>query len=196
MESQGIWPVVLREGDLTLRPLRLRDRRSWDQVRMVNREWLSPWEATQPTCGGEEFPRKLPTFVEMVMQHRREGRTLRTISLAIWVREDGKDRFVGQITLGGLVFGALRGAHVGYWIDAKFAGRGITTRAVNLLTIFGFQRLDLHRIEINLRPENIASKRVAEKCGYTFESSRPKFLHIDGQWRDHLSYVKVNDRIR
>jgi ribosomal-protein-alanine N-acetyltransferase len=117
MESQGIWPVVLREGDLTLRPLRLRDRRSWDQVRMLNREWLSPWEATQPTCGAEEFQRKLPTFVEMVMQHRREGRTLRTISLAIWVRDDGKDRFVGQITLGGLVFGALRGAHVGYWID-------------------------------------------------------------------------------
>ena len=113
----------------------------------------------------------------------------------MWFAADGKENFIGQITLGGIIFGALRGAHIGYWIDQRFANRGLTSRAVNMLTDFAFNNLKLHRIEINIRPENEASKKVAEKCGYEFESLRPKFLHIDGAWRDHLSYVKVNQNI-
>ena len=56
--------------------------------------------------------------------------------------------------------------------------------------------LGLHRIEINIRPENAASIRVAEKAGYTFESDRPVFLHIAGAWRDHKSFVKINDLVK
>lgn len=190
-----IWPVLLREGDLLLRPLRLRDRKRWDDVRAANREWLSPWEASKPVVAGHEESRELPSFFEMVAQHRRDGRQARSFSLAIWIKESGSERFIGQITLGGVVFGALRGAHIGYWIDSRYANRGITSRAVNLVTGFAFEALGIHRIEINLRPENAASKRVAEKCGYTFESVRPRFLHIDGAWRDHLTYVKENPRV-
>jgi len=190
------WPIILRDGELTLRPLRFRDRKRWDEVRRANREWLSPWEATKPVILGEPSDRALPTYYEMVTQHRREGRQLRSISLGIWFTEGGKSNFVGQITLGGIVFGALRGAHIGYWIDSRFANKGITTRSVNLVTQYAFEGLALHRIEINLRPENLASKKVAEKCGYTFEGLRPRFLHIDGKWRDHLSFYKENPAIQ
>lgn len=199
MNSMASWPVILRKEELTLRPLRLRDKKKWDEVRGANREWLSPWEATKPagTDGlASEESGGLPTFYEMVLQHRREGRSGRSISLGIWLDDRSAVQLVGQITLGGIVFGALRGAHVGYWIDSRFANQGITTKAVNLITSFAFDELDLHRIEVNMRPENAASKRVAEKCGYVFESLRPRFLHIDGQWRDHLSFVKENDRIK
>lgn len=190
------WPVTLQEGDLILRPLRLRDRKLWDEVRAANREWLAPWEATRPVVPGETDNRDLPSFFEMVAQHRREGRNGRSFSLAIWLKDGKAERFVGQITLGGVVFGALRGAHIGYWIDSRFANRGLTSRAVNLVTGFAFEALGIHRIEINLRPENAASKRVAEKCGYTFESIRPRFLHIDGDWRDHMTFVKENPKVR
>jgi ribosomal-protein-alanine N-acetyltransferase len=61
-----------------------------------------------------------------------------------------------------------------------------------MMTEYGFYVLGLHRIEINLRPENGASRRVAEKAGYLLEGERPKFLHIDGQWRDHLCFVREN----
>ena len=102
---------------------------------------------------------------------------------------------VGQITLGGIAFGALRGAHIGYWIDEGFSNRGITTEAVVAITDFGFQSLKLHRIEIALRPENEASKRVAEKAGFDFEGIRPRFLHIDGAWRDHIVFVRENPSV-
>jgi ribosomal-protein-alanine N-acetyltransferase len=131
----------------------------------------------------------------MVQSYRRDGQELRSISLGIWLTEKSNETFIGQITLGGIVFGAMRGGHIGYWIDQRYANKGYTTRAVSLMTEFGLQNLDLHRIEINLRPENDASKRVAEKCGYIFEGVRPRYLHIDGAWRDHLTYVKENPRI-
>ena len=188
----SVWPVRIRQEELLLRPLRFRDKKSWDLVREINREWLMPWEATRPKIDSS-IP--LPNFYQMVLQHRREGKEARTISLGIWLRTGKQERFIGQITLGGIVFGAMRGGYIGYWIDQRFANRGYVTRSVQLISDFAFEKLLLHRIEINLRPENSASKRVAEKAGFKLEGMRPSYLHIDGAWRDHLCYVKENSKI-
>jgi ribosomal-protein-alanine N-acetyltransferase len=176
-------------------PLRLRDRKKWLRVRAENREWLAPWEATLPFIPGsdaESLRKELPSFFRLVRTLNRESRDVRSISFAIW---SGKN-LIGQISMGGIILGALRGAHIGYWIDRSYAGRGYTTQAVNLLTEYGFSVLALHRIEINLRPENAASRRVAEKAGYVFEGERSRYLHIDGDWRDHISFVKENPLIK
>jgi ribosomal-protein-alanine N-acetyltransferase len=194
------WPIFLSEGELLLRPLRIRDRRLWLRVRAENRDWLAEWEATLPKVPGEKNSNQLPSFSEMVAWHRREGRSGRSYSLAIWHMNsqdgDRKGRnLIGQITMGGISYGALRGAHIGYWIDRAYANRGFTTQAVNMLTRFGFNELGLHRIEINIRPENAPSIKVAEKAGYIFEGLRPRYLHIDGNWRDHHCYVKENSQV-
>jgi ribosomal-protein-alanine N-acetyltransferase len=191
MPNQHTWPVVLTSGDVTLRPLRVRDRAQWNRVRNTNRQWLAPWEATLPKVPGVESSVELPRFFQMVSSNNREGRAGRAISLVIWFQ----GRLVGQITMGGIIFGALRGGHIGYWIDSAHANQGITTKAVEMMTEYGFEVLYLHRIEINLRPENAASRRVAEKSGYHLEGERPRFLHIDGHWRDHICYVRENPRI-
>ena len=183
------WPYVISDQEITLQPLRYRDRTAWQRVRRVNSEWLAPWEATRPLI---ESDTTLPSYFEMVRHYKQEGRALRSISLAIWLKEESGERFIGQITLGGLVFGAYRGGHIGYWIDHRYANQGYTTRAVKALTHFAFSELQLHRIEINLRPENEASKKVAEKSGYLYEGIRPRYLHIAGDWRDHLTFVAEN----
>ena len=169
------------------------DKAEWDGVRAVNRDWLSPWEATRPKI---ESNAPLPSYYGMVMQLNKEIRALRSISLGIWLSEDGAQKLIGQITLGGIIFGAMRGAHIGYWIDQRFASRGYTTRSVKLLTKFGFEALKLHRIEINLRPENEASKKVAVKAGFALEGSRNNYLHIAGDWRNHITFVKENPEIK
>jgi ribosomal-protein-alanine N-acetyltransferase len=186
--SKQHWPLLLSDGEITLRPLRIRDRNHWLNTRRRNREWLTPWEATSPIPAENK---NLPTYIEMVQIHNREGRAGRAISLAIWFDE----KLIGQITLGGISYGAYRGGHIGYWIDQQYANKGLTTRAVRELTRYGLEELGLHRIEINLRPENAASKRVAEKSGYVFEGLRPRYLHIDGAWRDHICFVIENPRI-
>ena len=183
---------IIRDGELTLKPLRVRDRDIWHQVRRVNREWLTPWEATRPHIEGD-IP--LPNYVQMVRYQNHEMKLGRSYSLALWISDGGRQRFIGQVTLGGIVLGAYRGGYIGYWIDQRFAGRGYTTRAVIALTEYAFSELQLHRIEINLRPENEASRKVAEKAGYIYEGLRPKYLHINGDWRDHSTYVKENPTI-
>jgi [ribosomal protein S5]-alanine N-acetyltransferase len=52
-----------------------------------------------------------------------------------------------------------------------------------------FSALRLHRIEIAIRPENAASLRVVAKLGFRPEGLRPRYLHIDGEWRDHLVFA-------
>jgi ribosomal-protein-alanine N-acetyltransferase len=134
---------------------------------------------------------QLPSFFSMIATFNREARNGRSFSFVIWKGPN----LIGQITLGGVIYGALRGGHIGYWIDQEYANRGYTTQAVEILTRFGFDQLGLHRIEINIRPENAPSCRVAEKAGYQLEGSRARYLHIDGQWRDHITYVKENSTV-
>lgn len=190
-------PAIELVGEkVILRPVRYRDKAAWDEVRAENREWLAPWEATLPTVipgtPESEFVSKGRSFRSMVRALNREAAASRSFSFLIF----SEGVLVGQITMGGVIFGALRGAHIGYWIDRNHANKGLTTDAVNTLTRFGFEELGLHRIEINVRPENDASCRVAEKAGYVFEGDRPNFLHISGAWRDHKCFVKVNDLVQ
>jgi len=191
-----MWPTILHGDEITLRPPRLRDRKHWNSVRAENKEWLGPWEATLPQVPQDSPANdglsKRPSFYQMVRMLNHEARAGRSYSFFIW---NGAN-FVGQITMGGVMYGALRGAHIGYWVDRNYANRGFTTQAVKLVTSFGFSQLGLHRIEINVRPENAASCRVAEKAGYEMEGHRKAFLHIDGAWRDHICFVKNNELIQ
>lgn len=182
--SERRWPVTLGEGDVTLRPLRQSDARRWREVRRRNQEWLQPWEATlppQPQTDGDV----IPTFAMMVRRLRREAREGRTLPWALAYRGD----LVGQVTVGGIAWGSLRAAYIGYWIDSAVAGRGIMPTAVAMACDHCFDVLGLHRIEINIRPENAASLRVVEKLGLRREGERAAYLHIDGAWRDHVTFV-------
>ena len=181
-----LWPVTLTDGPVTLRPLRHRDARAWREVRVRNADWLRPWEATSPEPAAEAAP----TFGAMVRRLRTEAREGRTLPFV--VEADG--RLVGQLTVGGIAWGSLRGAHVGYWVDRAVAGRGIMPTAVALACDHAWAA-GLHRIEINIRPENHASRRVVEKLGFRAEGLRPAYLHIDGDWRDHLSFALTAEEV-
>jgi ribosomal-protein-alanine N-acetyltransferase len=123
----------------------------------------------------------------MVRRLKAEARENRTLP---WVvTYDGA--LVGQLTVGGISWGSLRGAYIGYWVDSRVAGRGIMPIAAGMATDFCFRQLGLHRIEINVRPENQASRRIPEKLGFRVEGLRPRYLHIDGDWRDHMTYALV-----
>ena len=65
------------------------------------------------------------------------------------------------------------------------AGRGVTTLAVALVSDHLLTAAGLHRVEIAIRPENAASLRVVEKLGFTEIGLAPRYLHINGDWRDH-----------
>jgi ribosomal-protein-alanine N-acetyltransferase len=53
----------------------------------------------------------------------------------------------------------------------------------------------LHRVEIDIRPENTASLRVAEKLGFRYEGLKQRYIHINGDWRDHYVFALTKEEL-
>lgn len=166
---------------MVLRPLRLTDARAWRETRQRNTQWLVPWDATVPPGSHE----RAATFTALVRRLRAQARQGTTYPFVIEV--DGE--FAGQVTVNNIVGGSARFASVGYWIDQRHAGRGVVPLAVALVIDHLFWTVKLHRVEIAIRPENTNSLRVVEKLGIREIGYAPKYLHIDGEWRDHRLYA-------
>lgn len=164
-----------------LRPLRHRDARAWTALRERNRDWLEPWEPTPPTA----WPPRAPSFHAMVRRLSAQAGAGETLPWAVTY----EGILVGQLTVGGITRGSAQFAHIGYWVGQEVAGRGIMPTAVALAVDHCFGPGGLHRIEVNIRPENAASLRVVDKLGLRYEGLRPRFLHIDGAWRDHYAFA-------
>ena len=193
------WPLTLRFGPLALRPIERRDAAELRQLRARNREWTGPWDTTVPPQG---VPRSL-TFGRMVAEQRARGRAATQLSWLLTLdpgaagggeaRRRRRAPIVGQLTVADIVYGAGRFASIGYWIDEGHAGRGLVPLAAAIATDYCFEVLELHRLEICIRPENQRSLRVVDKLGYRREGLRPRYLHIDGDWRDHLVFVMTSE---
>ena len=177
----------LASREVTLRPLTYGDARSWRVVRRRNAAWLRPWDATVPP-GADARP---SSFRSLVFRLNRQARAGTTYPFAIEI--DG--RFVGQVTVNNIVRGSAQFASVGYWLDREYAGRGIMPRAVAMVIDHCFFTSGLHRIEIAIRPENSNSLRVVEKLGLHEVGFAPRFLHIDGAWRDHRIFAVTVEEV-
>ncbi len=170
--------LLLEHGEVGLRAIRYSDRREWERVRERNAGWLRQWEATRPPGEPEVAPL---TFRGMVRDLRRQATAGRCLPLVLTVH----GHFAGQVTVNNIIGGSARLASVGYWIDRRYAGRGYMPLAVALTSDYCLFGLRLHRLEIAIRPENAASLRVVEKLGYEEYGYAARYLHIDGDWRDH-----------
>ncbi len=181
------WPLSLREGNLELRSLQRGDRRAVEQMRRRNEHHLRPWDATDP-----ERPGARPTFRALRRWAERQGKTGLTLHLLI-VHEGNT---VGQIMAGPILYGSLRTATIGYWVDEQHCGQGIATRALALLEQHLFDEMGMHRIELTVRPENEASLAVVRKAGLRCEGLRERAVHVDGAWRDHLVFARTVEETR
>jgi ribosomal-protein-alanine N-acetyltransferase len=108
-------------------------------------------------------------------------------------RLDGSDgpRLANVIRLTDIVRGVFQGAHIGWRTHPALLGRGYCVDAV-LLTLrhaFSETGLGLHRVQAAILPDNLASRRVAEKCGFRLEGVAQRYLLIREQWRDHLIFA-------
>jgi ribosomal-protein-alanine N-acetyltransferase len=115
-------------------------------------------------------------------QHRRRERG---DALDLSIRERRGGELLGAVGL--RAFREDRASvEVGYWIAPPARGRGIAPRAVRLMTDWALANLSLRRIDLPLDSRNDASRRVAEKSGFTLTTERRR-LHAKG--RDWLMDV-------
>ncbi|MFL6844294.1 MAG: GNAT family N-acetyltransferase [Allosphingosinicella sp.] len=107
-------------------------------------------------------------------------------SVAILLVDRDTPRILGNITFANIVYGALRACHLGYKIDREIEGLGIMRRSIETCFETMFGRYRLHRIMANYRPENVRSGALLKGLGFEVEGFARDYLHLDGQWRDHI----------
>lgn len=176
---------TLRAGAVGIRPIRLRDARAVERELVEGRAWMREWEATSPR-GSAGFDTR--GSIRALQQNARTGQGLPFV-----IEVDGV--LAGQLNVTAISYGSLSSATIGYWIAERFAGRSATPIAVGLATDHCFQALGLHRMEICIRPENTKSLRVVEKLGFRYEGLKRRYIHINGDWRDHYCFGLVSEEV-
>lgn len=166
--------------ELVVRPVRGEEYRTLDAVRRADGHWLRPWEATLPPDTLEH----IPTFSQYMRRAERDHRE--GTGLIFGVQIDG--RFVGQFTVSNVHWGAMSSGMLGYWVVSEWAGRGLGSLVAGLVLDLVVGELGLHRVEVCVRPENERSLGVCRGLGLVEEGLRPRFMHIAGEWADHVAF--------
>ena len=148
-----------------------------------NREFLAPYESKRDDNFFTLYSIEL--LLKNAIKNEKNGTGVR-----FYITLDNK--VIGTIALNNIVRGCFHSCFLGYSLDKDYINKGYMTEAVNEVTHYAFEVVKLHRIEANIMPRNIASKRVLEKCGFIEEGYSKNYLYINGVWEDHIHMVKFN----
>lgn len=108
------------------------------------------------------------------------------------VIETASGSCIGQIAFF-LVDSKNHFAEIEYCIGTEFQQRGYATEAAKAVIRYGFEAIRLHKVQICHRSNNLPSKRVIEKCGFTYEGTLRDYFYIDGKYFDRLYYSIIRD---
>jgi ribosomal-protein-serine acetyltransferase len=84
-----------------------------------------------------------------------------------------------------------RVGEIGYWLSNDLQGRGVITRSCRALIYIGFTMLNLQRIEILTATQNIRSRRIPERLGFTLEGILKKYRRVDSHYHDMCLYAML-----
>ena len=164
---------------MLLRPPRKGDEAEFLAVVKASRALHRPW--VHPPHTAAAFRSYL---------RRAREKTFRPLLL---VRR-GDAAILGAFNLSQIFLRNFRSGYLGYWVGAPFASQGYMTEGMELLLRYGFRTLQLHRVEANVQPGNVASLSLVRRAGFRKEGFSPRYLKIAGRWRDHERWaITVED---
>lgn len=184
LDSREDWLLNPRQitvdAALHLRPVALSDAEELFAVADANRAHLRPWmmwiDQTRSVAGTARF-------IEFAQDEAAGGRGLHCAMV-----EQG--RIVGVCAFCRIEPGNRR-ANIGYWLDASAGGRGIVSRSVTALSLYGFAKLGLNRLVIACATGNHASAAVAERCGFRFEGIAREAEWLHDRYVDHRIHARL-----
>ena len=143
-----------------------------NQARLARWE---PWAEQPATVDGTR------AYIRAALEDFLRGRQISTI-----IAVDGGRRFVGRC---GMRINPYAGTgDIGYWIDAEFEGRGITSRSARALVSSVFAELGLSKVELRTSIGNQRSRAVAERLGFVYEGVLPAGLRFVNRADDVALY--------
>lgn len=118
----------------------------------------------------------------------RNGRTI-----PFFVRLNSTGQLTGVVNVSEPVMGAFRSAYLGFYAFSGLERQGYMTEGLALVLDRAFHELGFHRVEANIQPGNIASAALVQRLGFRKEGFSPRYLFIDGDWRDHDRWAMLSD---
>jgi ribosomal-protein-alanine N-acetyltransferase len=173
--------AALVVGERTyLRRGRERDAPEFVELMQASFELHQPWS----------FPPTDPSdFRALVDRSRNED-----FELLLLCRR-GDDTILGFFNLSQIFRGPFLNAYLGYAVGQPHAGQGYMAEGIELVLRHAFGPMGLHRLEANIQPANAASIALAKGAGFRLEGFSPRYLKIDGRWRDHERWaILAEDR--
>ncbi len=170
-----------------LRPPRADDADEFRALVEASRDFLREWEPWFPP------------------DHDPDGNLRLRRTLAADARPENQKHFVcrrsdgallGTMNINNMVRGVFRSASLGYWIGAPHAHQGHMTEALCLILRHAFRTERLHRLEANIRPENVWSIALVRRAGFRLEGLSKRYLKIAGRWRDHERWALLAEEWR
>ncbi len=154
-----------------------------------NRRFLKEWEPVR----GEEF--YTVEFHQVILKNEIE-KIKSSTALRLWLfSKNQADKVIGMISFSNIVRGAFLSCHLGYSLDEEYINQGYVTEAIKAGIEVIFKEYKLHRIEANIMPRNLRSRKVCEKLGFREEGTAKDYLKINGKWEDHIHMVLLNDEV-
>jgi [ribosomal protein S5]-alanine N-acetyltransferase len=135
-------------------------------------------------------PRSHDEYVSY-LERIRCGRTIPFL-----LRRKSDQQLVGVINVSEPVMGVFRSAYLGFYALSGFERQGYMTEGLALVLDHAFGALDLHRLEANIQPGNTASGALVSRLGFRREGFSPRYLFIDGAWRDHDRWAILSEEWR
>ncbi|MCR9205148.1 MAG: GNAT family N-acetyltransferase [Halobacteriovoraceae bacterium] len=153
---------------------------------LKNQDFLKPFNPTPP----EDFYSEA-YWQRKIWSSQQEWQEDKSYRFVFRLLGDSQSPIIGTANFTQVFRGPLQSCYMGYGIDEEYQGQGLMTEALEVLTDFMFKEKDLHRLSANYLAGNEKSGRVLEKLGFEKEGLAKKYLHIDGEWRDHILTSKV-----
>ncbi len=165
--------------EVSMRVLRPSDAPELASAYLRNREHISPWNPVHPEEYYTEAWQAADMSRRFVAVEAGDG-----FSFGLFV----DDTVVGRFNLAGVVRGPIQSGVLSYWVESKYAGRGLASAAVRMVVGGAREELGLHRLEATTLLHNVGSQRVLLKAGFQQIGMAPRYLQIAGTWQDHNLY--------
>ena len=178
-------PIILSER-LSLRLPVVADYEKWVVLRKKSEDFLNKWE-----------PEKDINYYSKIFFNKRVRWAKKNFDLKsvfhffIFLRSNYQ--LVGGITLDNIRYGPFNSATLGYWLGEEFSKKGIMTEGLHSLITYANKNIGISRIEAATLPNNIASRRLLEKCNFKYEGVGQYYLQIKGKWKHHILYANICD---
>ena len=155
---------------VSIHPLKITDLEALQEAASKSQDLLVPWYST---------PQTVESWREFIQ--RRLGPN----DLGFLVRRTSDAALVGFVDITNIVRGVFQSGYLSYFSVSQHEAKGFMASGLRLLVEHAFTELRLHRLEANIRPENVKSIALVKRTGFAREGFSPRYLKLDGAWRDH-----------